>query len=172
MKSTSLLIFAVALLAAIGVQAQPSNGNGKGNGNGATGNSGNGNSAGANNGAGNSGAGNSGASSNGSAGGNGGAGTLRQGASKFELPRIKASRSTEHDCELRFNQTVINHDGSVALCCSVYDKPNMLGLDFLSTPHAELERAKYRHSFCGTCMSHGLHYSVQDPARVTGPPGR
>jgi hypothetical protein len=91
MKSTSLLIFAVALLAAIGVQAQPSNGNGKGNGNGATGNSGNGNSAGANNGAGNSGAGNSGASSNGSAGGNGGAGTLRQGASKFELPRIKAS---------------------------------------------------------------------------------
>ncbi|MFG6488392.1 radical SAM protein [Roseateles sp. BYS78W] len=88
------------------------------------------------------------------------------------LPRIKASRSTEHDCELRFNQTVINHDGSVALCCSVYDKPNMLGIDFLSTPHAELERAKYRHSFCGTCMSHGLHYSVQDPARVTGPPGR
>ena len=82
------------------------------------------------------------------------------------VPRIQASRSTAHDCELRFNQTVINHDGSVALCCSVYDKPNMLGLPFLDTPHAALERAKYRHPFCSTCMHNGLHYSVQDPRRV------
>ena len=82
------------------------------------------------------------------------------------LARIRATRSQRHDCELRFNQTVINHDGSVALCCSVYDKPNMLGLDFLATPHAELEAAKYRHPFCGTCMRHGLSYSIRDLSRL------
>ncbi len=82
------------------------------------------------------------------------------------LPRIRATRSERHDCELRFNQTVINHDGSVALCCSVYDKPNMLGLDFLGTPQAELEAAKYHHPFCSTCMQHGLSYTVRDPLRA------
>nr|AEI30652.1 radical SAM domain protein [uncultured microorganism] len=87
------------------------------------------------------------------------------------LPRIQRTRSSAHDCELRFNQTVINHDGSVALCCSVYDKPNMLGLDFLATPHAELEAARYRHPFCGTCMKHGLSYTVRDARRLHNPRG-
>lgn len=82
------------------------------------------------------------------------------------LPRIRRSRSSAHDCELRFNQTVINHDGSVALCCSVYDKPNMLGLDFLHTPHAEIEAARYRHPFCATCMKHGLSYTVRDARKL------
>lgn len=82
------------------------------------------------------------------------------------LARIQATRSLRHDCELRANQTVINHDGSVALCCSVYDRPNMLGLDFVATPHAELEAAKYRHPFCATCMRHGLAYTPKDPRRV------
>ena len=82
------------------------------------------------------------------------------------LARNQATRSQRHDCELRFNQTAINHDGSVALCCSVYDKPNMLGMDFLATPHAELEAAKYRHPFCGKCMGHGMAYGVHDAARL------
>lgn len=86
------------------------------------------------------------------------------------LPRIRAARSSRHDCELRFNQTVINHDGSVALCCSVYDKPNMLGLDFVATPHAELELAKYSHGFCATCMRLGLQYGVNDAHKVGPPP--
>lgn len=81
------------------------------------------------------------------------------------VSRIRATRSERHDCELRFNQTVINHDGSVALCCSVYDKPNMLGLDFLATPHAELEQAKYGHPFCRKCMASGVSYSVRDARR-------
>ena len=84
---------------------------------------------------------------------------------KTYVERIRATRSERHDCELRFNQTVINHDGSVALCCSVYDKPNMLGLDFLATPHTELERAKYGHPFCRKCMASGVSYSVRDARR-------
>jgi len=82
------------------------------------------------------------------------------------LPRIVATRSTRHDCELRFNQTVINHDGTVALCSGVVDKTNMLGLGFIDTPQAEIEAAKYRHPFCATCMKHGLCYSVRDARKL------
>lgn len=82
------------------------------------------------------------------------------------LERIRGRRSEQHDCELRFNQTVINHDGSVALCCCVYERENMLGLSFLDTPHAELEAAKYRHPMCRTCMARGLSFSVVDASRV------
>ena len=82
------------------------------------------------------------------------------------LPRIVATRSTSHDCERRFNQTVINHDGTVALCSGVVDKPNMLGLGFIDTPQAELEAAKYRHPFCATCMKHGLSSSVRDARKL------
>ena len=57
----------------------------------------------------------------------------------------------------------INFDGSVALCCSVDDRPNMLGLDFLAKPHAQLEAAKYAHPFCWTCMAHGLSCTARDP---------
>lgn len=85
------------------------------------------------------------------------------------VDRIRQRRSERHDCELRANQTVINHDGTVALCCTVYDKPNMLGLSFVDTPHAELERAKYAHPYCSTCMSRGVSYSVVDAHRVQGP---
>jgi len=78
------------------------------------------------------------------------------------LPRIKASRSGHYDCELRFNQTAINFDGSVALCCSVYDQPNMLGAQFLEHSHEALQAMKYQHPFCATCIGHGLAYMPQD----------
>ncbi len=84
------------------------------------------------------------------------------------VTRIRATSSERHDCELRFNQTVINQDGSVALCCGVYDQPNMLGLQFVATPHSALEEAKYRHPFCATCMRHGLSYTVRDALKPGG----
>jgi len=78
------------------------------------------------------------------------------------LARFKSVRRRDLDCELRFNQTAINFDGSVSLCCSVYDAPNMLGVRFLDEPHEAIEARKYRHSFCGKCMSLGLHYAASD----------
>jgi MoaA/NifB/PqqE/SkfB family radical SAM enzyme len=78
------------------------------------------------------------------------------------LKRIKQHRSGDFDCELRFNQTVINHDGTVALCCSVYDQAQMLGVNFLDLPHREIEARKYGHPFCATCMGHGLEYAVSE----------
>lgn len=75
------------------------------------------------------------------------------------LERLRQTRPGHYDCELRFNQTVINHDGSVALCCGVYDKPNMLGVGFLDEDHDTLQRRKYQHEFCLTCKKYEMDYS-------------
>ena len=87
---------------------------------------------------------------------------------------IAAQRGGGGDCELRFNQTAINHDGSVALCCAVYDQDNMLGVGFLDEDFAALERRKYAHPFCGDCIRRNLHFTRPelDPATVAaGPTG-
>ncbi len=78
------------------------------------------------------------------------------------IANIKANRSGNYDCELRFNQTVINHDGSVALCCSTYEQSNMLGVQFLDEPHGEIQRRKYAHGFCQQCRQSGCDYSVTE----------
>lgn len=72
---------------------------------------------------------------------------------------LAAQQDPSSDCELRFAQTVINHDGSVALCCSVYDTANMLGIDFLDVPHAEIQRRRYRHPFCASCTARNMHHA-------------
>ncbi|MFM2130203.1 MAG: hypothetical protein RL477_1749, partial [Pseudomonadota bacterium] len=61
------------------------------------------------------------------------------------------------DCTLRTNMMTINHDGSVALCCGVYEAQNMLGANFLDLSHEQLQARKYRHEFCKTCFKHGLN---------------
>ncbi|GGF61860.1 radical SAM protein [Alteromonas lipolytica] len=78
--------------------------------------------------------------------------------------KLSASRRKDYDCELRFNQTVINYDGSVALCCNVYEPKNMLGVQFLDNTHKEIEVLKYRHSFCEKCRKLGLNYT---PAKMS-----
>jgi MoaA/NifB/PqqE/SkfB family radical SAM enzyme len=75
---------------------------------------------------------------------------------------IAKRRGGSFDCELRFNQTVINHDGGVALCCTVYDKPNMLGISYLDEDFKSIEQRKYRHSFCQTCIKNNLQYVPQE----------
>ena len=82
------------------------------------------------------------------------------------IPRFQTTKRRDLDCELRFNQTAINFDGTVALCCSVYDQPNMLGAQFLEHSHATLEAMKYAHPFCKTCMEHGLAYT---PTKIEAP---
>ncbi len=72
------------------------------------------------------------------------------------IARFRKVRDARFDCELRFNQTVINHDGSVSLCCSVYTQDNQLGVGFLDEPHADLQARKYNNDFCRRCYAHGL----------------
>ena len=84
-----------------------------------------------------------------------------------------ANRSGRFDCELRFNQTVINHDGTVALCCTVYDRPNMLGVSFLDEPMADIDARKYRHPFCNVCIRNKVEYApaeLEPGAPFTGLP--
>jgi len=75
--------------------------------------------------------------------------------------------NNELDCELRFNMTTINFDGSVALCCSVYDQENMLGINFLDKTHSEIQEMKYSHQFCKQCYAAGLQYSKPSYAYQT-----
>lgn len=68
-----------------------------------------------------------------------------------------AKRNPLPDCLLRSNQTAITHDGSVSLCCIVYDEGNIISPSFLQTPIQELQRMKYAHKLCQTCMSQNIH---------------
>lgn len=76
-----------------------------------------------------------------------------------QIQFLKSNKKPEYDCELRFNQTVINADASVALCCSQYQHDNALGVSFLDLPQSQIDDLKYRHELCKTCRHHGLDYS-------------
>lgn len=60
-------------------------------------------------------------------------------------------------CSLQNSQMVINHDGSVPLCCAVYDPVYAIAPSFLDVSHEELQARKYRHDLCTTCMDAGGH---------------
>ena len=60
-------------------------------------------------------------------------------------------------CELQNAQTAINHDGSVALCCTVYDPAYTIAHNFLEHSHDELQGLKLAHPLCATCMEGAFH---------------
>ncbi len=84
--------------------------------------------------------------------------------SPTEQRRIYAG-SRPSDCSLRRDQMAINADGSVSLCCAVYDKQNYIADQFLDIPYAELQRRKYSSTICERCMSNDLHkvVTMEDP---------
>jgi O-methyltransferase len=59
------------------------------------------------------------------------------------------------ECALR-DSMLINSDGSVDLCCAVYDVPPV-ATSFLGTSARDIQAAKRRASICTRCMEHGLH---------------
>lgn len=82
------------------------------------------------------------------------------------------------DCQFRQSRTTINFDGTVSLCCAVYDADKTIAPDFLALDNAALTRAKYGHSFCDSCMSHSMHQMytgipspslIAESARILGP---
>lgn len=72
-------------------------------------------------------------------------------------------RSGQFDCEMRFNMTTINFDGSVMLCCGT-TKPlsNRVRTDFLQTPRQRIEDLKYDNPFCASCIGYGLSLTAPD----------
>ncbi|MCK5877142.1 MAG: radical SAM protein [Candidatus Marithrix sp.] len=67
-------------------------------------------------------------------------------------------------CSL-LNWKTINFDGSMAICCAVYDYKHNITNNFLEVPHAELEERKRNHNLCKKCMAKGLHALATYTAR-------
>jgi len=72
-----------------------------------------------------------------------------------EWARVAAGAGTDTSCVMREQEMALNYDGSVALCCNVYDYANNVAPDFLSVSHEELQARKDRHELCGPCMKAG-----------------
>jgi MoaA/NifB/PqqE/SkfB family radical SAM enzyme len=77
-----------------------------------------------------------------------------------EEAREVSLRRLAPDCTLRSDQTVINCDGSVALCCGVYDAKYTVAGSFLDSNARDRQQTKDAHPFCGTCMKEGLHVTM------------
>ncbi len=81
--------------------------------------------------------------------------------SEFALPierAIDAAREVRDGrCTLLEDQLVIDANGNLNLCCSVYDyDENRLGR-FLEMSPSDVKRAKAGHPTCARCARHGLH---------------
>ncbi len=77
-----------------------------------------------------------------------------------EEAREISLRQPSDDCTLRRDQTVINCDGSVALCCAVYDARFTVAGSFLDTTREERQKVKDSHPMCAPCMKEGLHVTM------------
>jgi len=65
-------------------------------------------------------------------------------------------------CTFRTDQVVINHDGSVPLCCGTYDPKYTVASDFLAISHDDLQAIREPHELCGPCMKNGGMYLPTD----------
>jgi organic radical activating enzyme len=68
-----------------------------------------------------------------------------------------ASSHLDSDCILRKNQTSLNIDGSVQLCCATFDRGHVVAPSFIETPQTELQRLRYSNKMCTPCMEKGQH---------------
>ena len=71
---------------------------------------------------------------------------------------IDASRKFSHlPCALQVDQTVINQDGSVHLCCATFEEKNLIADDFTKVSAQELQAIKEKHPTCDRCISESIH---------------
>lgn len=79
---------------------------------------------------------------------------------KLALPLEKAIKVARtkitKDCPLRAEQYALDSEANTSVCCAVYNSDKIIG-NFLKEPHAQLQKKKYQHPVCSTCMKHGLH---------------
>lgn len=78
---------------------------------------------------------------------------------ELQIKHSKTHQLGDYDCELRFNQMVINADATVALCCTQYNAENTLGMSFLEHTHQALVEQKYENELCVKCRSAGLDFA-------------
>ena len=63
----------------------------------------------------------------------------------------------DSECTLRSSQTAINFDGSVSLCCGVWDDAYKIAEDFCGISHDALQQRKYASPFCALCRDNAQH---------------
>ena len=70
--------------------------------------------------------------------------------------KLKKNNLTSY-CTKREYKTPIRVDGSVGLCCAVYNTSLKVVNNFLDLPHDKIHELRKNNDYCGTCMQHGLH---------------
>jgi len=67
-----------------------------------------------------------------------------------------ASKVERNSCRLINDQIEIGADGSVTLCCAVFDSDRFRIGHFLDMPITEIQQQRKSHSICLSCVNHGL----------------
>lgn len=73
-----------------------------------------------------------------------------------EWSRVALADGPDTACIMRDQEMAINFDGSVGVCCNVFDYANNVAADFLAVDHATLQARKQTHALCGPCMAAGF----------------
>jgi len=85
----------------------------------------------------------------------------------LETQRIVGKLGKSQRCALKDTQTVINHDGSVATCCAVYDPSFFVSDSFLENDLSTIKELRENSPICAPCMENGLHdVAVQHPLTI------
>lgn len=73
-----------------------------------------------------------------------------------EQLRISAHLPPSSHCDLRDNRLDIDIDGSVKLCCSVFEKSWNVAESYLETSFSEIQRRRFASNLCKSCISRGI----------------
>lgn len=68
-----------------------------------------------------------------------------------------ALKYKSEECILRSEQLVINADGSVPVCCTVYDKKYTISPNFLEESLLEIQNKRNKAEICKKCTSYGIN---------------
>ena len=69
-----------------------------------------------------------------------------------------SNAKSDYTCHLYENQIVINYDGSISLCCGVYDPKYLLSKNILKHSLFDIQESKSKFSeFCEKCTNSGIH---------------
>lgn len=83
--------------------------------------------------------------------------SVKEGISAAATVDRQNSQISAADCPFLANQTIINWDLSVPVCCTTFNRgPNIVANNFLKASKAEISTGKEQAAICETCMRHGL----------------
>jgi MoaA/NifB/PqqE/SkfB family radical SAM enzyme len=83
--------------------------------------------------------------------------SVEEGISAARTVDRKNSMISPAECPFLANQTIVNWDLSVPICCTTFNRgPNIVANNFLNTSKAQISHGKQQAGICQTCIKHGL----------------